>query len=197
LKKSALFEKILINFIRISHHIVVTNNNSCVLLGSFRLEYACIVASTHLRNKRNHTVIVNPGDSVYAFSRERENLGGIPVHLCAAHGSMALLAIDKGLETQAFVLPLSDVQDQREFTARILERVYSVYDRLEHQRDSLFGVTSVDLSRELQNEGLHESMATVCASLANDIDWASSTPLSSWMRKIRDHFYPKGRQACA
>jgi hypothetical protein len=88
--------------------------------------------------------------------------------------------------------PSRDIQEERLFVATILEHAYSTYEALEQGRGSVDGVGKDVIYRALQKEGLDDSTAAVCASLARDISWSSPTPLSSWLRKIRDFYYPKG-----
>jgi hypothetical protein len=137
---------------------------------------------------------VKIGDSVYVISSPREAIGGMPALVCALTGSIAKVAIERDLGTKVLVVPLWDVLPARLFTAALLRIACLVYQRLERERGSLVGITIDELQDALAEEHLDADTAHMCAELSRGADWSSPRPLFSWLKAIRNFYYPR---ACA
>src|ERR1700746_405562 len=90
-----------------------------------------------------------------------------------------------------FTVAVADVLPASVFTATLLRAACCACDRLVLDRASLVGVTQDELADALVLERVSRAIALCCASLSNEVDWASDSALQAWLRAIRDFYYPR------
>jgi hypothetical protein len=73
----------------------------------------------------------------------------------------------------------------------VLRAACCARDRLVLDRGALVGVTQDELADALVLERVSRAIAQRCASLSNEVDWASDSALQAWLRAIRDFYYPR------
>ena len=131
------------------------------------------------------------GQTVYLLTGSDECIAGTPGMLSAIDTNTAKVCVEWEHGTLEFTVAVADVLPARVFTATLLRAACCACDRLVLDRGSLVGVTQDELADALVLERVSRAIAQRCASLSNEVDWASDSALQAWLRAIRDFYYPR------
>ena len=131
------------------------------------------------------------GQTVYLLTGSDECIAGTPGMLSAIDTNTAKVCVEWEHGTLEFTVAVADVLPARVFTAPLLRAACCACDRLELDRGSLVGIPQDELADALVLERIPRAIAQRCASLSNEVDWASDSPLQAWLRAIRDFYYPR------
>ena len=131
------------------------------------------------------------GQTVYLLTGSDECIAGTPGMLSAIDTNTAKVCVEWEHGTLEFTVAVADVLPARVFTATLLRAACCACDRLVVDRGALVGVTQDELADALVLERVSRAIALCCASLSNEVDWASDSALQAWLRAIRDFYYPR------
>jgi len=131
------------------------------------------------------------GQTVYLLTGSDECIAGTPGMVSAIDTNTAKVCVEWEHGTLEFTVAVPDVLPARVFTATLLRAACCACDLLVVDRGSLVGITQDELADALVLERVPRAIAQRCASLSNEVDWASDSALQAWLRAIRGFYYPR------